>query len=105
MISMKNVDAERFTAGIAEFVERAVKPLAARVRALEADNERLKQLEARVQESEARGIGYEGVWQRAQSYRRGNLCTHRGSLWIALRATDDEPGKSNAWQLGAKGAV
>ncbi len=67
----------------------------------------LRSLSLRVQEIEARGLSYEGTFQRAQSYRRGSAVTHGGSLWIALRQVEagETPGITHgAWQLAAKAA-
>jgi hypothetical protein len=60
-------------------------------------------LEQRLAIAETRGIEYLGVYQRAIDYRRGSVCTHSGSLWIALEETRAVPGEGSAqWQLAAK---
>lgn len=58
----------------------------------------------RLDQLEASGIKFAGVWQRATGYRRGCVVTHQGSAWCAIRDHDEpeEPGKSDAWQLMVK---
>ncbi|CAM5277219.1 hypothetical protein [Rhodanobacter lindaniclasticus] len=51
---------------------------------------------------EAKGITYTGTYQRSAEYKRGDFATHKGSMWHAVRQTQDEPGVSNAWQLAVK---
>lgn len=78
--------------------------------ALDALKERLAEAEAtiaalaeRLAAAEMRGLDYRGVWQKADSYRRGDAVTYDGSLWIALQSVEaDKPGASDAWQLAAK---
>jgi hypothetical protein len=50
---------------------------------------------------ESGGIRYCGVYQRAASYRRGDITTYDGSMWCAVDdvAPSNQPGKSAAWQL------
>lgn len=67
--------------------------------------EKLNELEDRIEQLEAGGIKYCGTWQRAQDYRRGDTCTHAGSLWVALKEAPSgrEPGSDAAfWQLAVK---
>jgi hypothetical protein len=64
---------------------------------------RIKAMEDRLAEAETRGLQYMGIHQRALDYKRGDVVTHGGSLWIALRATGDAPGASDCWQLAVKG--
>jgi hypothetical protein len=59
-------------------------------------------LHKRIVELEGGGIRYAGVWQRAQSYRRGDVTTFEGSMFIALNATAETPGKGGDWQLCVK---
>jgi len=51
---------------------------------------------------EAKGIKYTGTWQRSGEYQRGDLATHKGSMWHAVSSTREEPGASSAWQLAVK---
>jgi hypothetical protein len=60
----------------------------------------IAKLKTRVAELES-GIRYCGVYQRAANYRRGDITTHEGSMWCAVSdvAPNDQPGKSQGWQL------
>ena len=40
-------------------------------------------LRARLEAVEATGIRYQGVYQKAQEYKRGDCCSYDGSMWIA----------------------
>ncbi|TBZ86151.1 transposase [Rhizobium leguminosarum bv. viciae] len=67
---------------------------------------KLKTLAARIEAIEENGIRYQGIFQRAASYGRGDTVTHAGSLWVALRAVPvgTAPGTNSVyWQLAAKG--
>jgi hypothetical protein len=66
---------------------------------------KLKALSARIEALEESGIRYQGVFQRATSYARGDTVTHAGSLWVALKTVPvgNAPGSDSAyWQLAAK---
>jgi hypothetical protein len=66
-------------------------------------DDQVRELRERLSEVESSGIKYCGVFQRAQSYRRGSLVTHDGSAWCAVTdEADGVPGKSDAWQLMVK---
>lgn len=54
---------------------------------------RLHALEARADKSRS-SLAYGGVWQRAISYQEGDVVSHGGSAWVALRKTvkGEEPG-------------
>jgi hypothetical protein len=47
---------------------------------------------------------YRGVWRAAESYRRGDLVSHGGSTWLALRDTEAQPGDGagTGWRLIVK---
>jgi shikimate kinase len=63
----------------------------------------LTELRARVSAVEEHGIVYKGVFQRAQSYRRGHIVTSDGSAWIALvDEAKEKPGTNDDWQLFVK---
>jgi hypothetical protein len=64
----------------------------------------LKPLRDRIAELEASGIRYCGVYQRAADYKRGDVCTHDGSMWVSTCPTPphEVPGKSVCWQLSVK---
>lgn len=64
-----------------------IKPLEGRIAALEAER--------------AKGLHFEGAFQRAQSYQRGALVLHGGHPFVALKAiepADPTPGQSPSWQ-------
>jgi hypothetical protein len=46
---------------------------------------------------------YRGAHEAGAIYRRGELLTDAGSLWLCLHETTDRPGKSHNWRLVAKG--
>ena len=63
-------------------------------------------LKQRIEHIEQRGIEYAGVYQKAQTYRRGVLVSHDDSLWAAVRDAQpgEAPGTSDSpWQLALKG--
>jgi hypothetical protein len=61
-------------------------------------------LRERIDALEATGIRYQGVYQKAQEYRRGDVCTHDGSMWVATCDIPSHqiPGNSSRWQLSVK---
>jgi hypothetical protein len=67
-----------------------------------------KALEARVEALEASAAtmsladSHKGTHQRGVTYRRGDLLTCGGALWLALRDTRERPGASDAWRLVVK---
>jgi hypothetical protein len=82
------------------------KPLACLASELDPLKKEIAKLKERLAEVEQRGLEYVGIFQRAvPSYRRGTVCTHEGSIWIALQDTDADaiPGTSPKWQLAVKG--
>jgi hypothetical protein len=63
----------------------------------------LRPLRERIEQLEAGGLKYVGVYQPAQAYARGSVCTFDGSGFVALRDTiNEKPGSSDAWQLAIK---
>jgi len=50
-----------------------------------------------------KGVIYRGVWQAAEQYGRGDLTTHKGSIWHANEVTRAAPGDGRAWTLAVKG--
>jgi hypothetical protein len=62
---------------------------------------RIRDLEARLKEIEQRGhVEFQGAWQRASSYERGNLVVHDSAVWCATRdSVAERPGDADAWQL------
>ncbi len=84
-------------------IEQAVQNVLV-ARKFERQAEEIKALTKRLEALEEGGIQYRGVYQRAQNYSKGDVATHRGSSWIALRSIKqtEEPGASDGWQLMAK---
>ncbi|MHC1547786.1 hypothetical protein [Phyllobacterium sp. K27] len=80
------------TAGHKEAIQRAFKQRDATI----------EKLVKRIDELEAGGVRYHGVWQAASSYSRGALVTYDGSMWHANESTKEQPGKSKAWTLAVK---
>lgn len=72
---------------VTERVEQATKPLC-----------------ERIMELEKRGVDYKGTYQRATVYRRGDITTFDGSMYVAI--SDIEPNKSpgngGKWVLAVK---
>lgn len=64
----------------------------------------IAELKAQLATIETKGVSFEGVFQRAQSYRRGSMVVYEGSLFAATRSTQpgEIPGANAAWQLAAK---
>jgi hypothetical protein len=86
----------------AEFEADKLRCLVARIDADLA--EKLDALESRIRSIEDRGLKYCGVYQRASTYQRGDVTTHKGALWICLQPTFETPGASDSWQLAVKAA-
>jgi hypothetical protein len=91
-------DGQVFAREIVAAVKEYTAPLFKRIEELEACN---KKLAAQVAELQAGGVRYQGIYQRAQSYRRGDIATHDGSMFCALNdvGPNEPPGRSQAWQL------
>lgn len=83
---------------ISELVFKGLGPALKEIGTLKA---RVKELEANVSSAD-KSMQYRGVWQRSQSYTKGDCSTHRSSLWFCVRETTSEPGTSSDWQLTAK---
>ena len=64
-------------------------------------------LRERIIELEKRGLSYCGVYQRAAVYRRGDVCTHDGSMFVAVAdvAPNQVPGQGGVWVLSVKGTA
>jgi hypothetical protein len=87
-----NFDPIEFAKGVGDFVRDSL-----RIR-----DERIKELERRLGEIEAKGVVYRGVYQRADEYKRGDMVTFKGSVWHANHDTREEPGASEVWQLAVR---
>jgi hypothetical protein len=66
------------------------------VKSLEPILKRIKTLEAQLEQRK-----YFGIWDSGE-YKRHNMVTHAGSLWIALSDTTGKPGETDDWQLAVK---
>jgi hypothetical protein len=68
---------------------------------LKSLNARLALLEARPATLDISAIAdaYKGVWSQAE-YGKGSICTHKGSLWLAMADTSDQPDRApDAWKM------
>lgn len=66
---------------------------------------RMKPLEARIAELEARPEPrYCGVWKADESYQPGNMTTDHGALWYCNQTTTARPGSGagSGWSLAVK---
>lgn len=71
-------------------VGRIVKPLIGRIAALEAANAE-------------KGIRFRGYWREGLMAQKGDATTNDGSLWIAVRDTDETPSAASPdWCLAAR---
>lgn len=63
----------------------------------------LRALRLRVEALESRSIAdaYKGVYDAEAGYRRGEMFSHGGALWLALNDAEpgERPGKSAAFRL------
>jgi hypothetical protein len=65
--------------------------------------ERLRGIDARLDAMQANlADAWVGTHKDGNSYKRGQLVTHSGGLWLALRDTSDRPGTSDALKLIVK---
>lgn len=54
-------------------------------------------------EIERKAFDYTGVHKQGQSYRKGQGCTHDGSIFIAMKDYPGTPGTPNSgWRLACK---
>lgn len=83
---------------LAAAIGQVLRPLIARVAALEA------QLAA-IEQSGLKGFAdlHRGPWREGETYRRSELCAHNGGLWLARANTSARPGEPGAgWELIVK---
>jgi hypothetical protein len=94
LIGWTQAEFKVFLQAIGRFVTDQVKPL----------QEEIAGLKSRIAELEATGIKYVGTYQRAATYKRGDVCNHDGGMWVATCETPPQevPGKSVCWQLSVK---
>ncbi|SRR6266480_3922060 len=86
-MSDKRMDLQKLMEAISGALIEILGPLAERVTALE---------------KQQKAACFRGVFQRAESYQKGNFTTHDGSLWCAVRDEPGTPGDGDGWQLCAK---
>ncbi|MEP7308209.1 MAG: hypothetical protein ABJA98_22115 [Acidobacteriota bacterium] len=67
-------------------------------------NEKIAALETKVAELETRtAVDYVGIWLEKYSYRKGQIVTHKGTIWFCrVDYTMEKPGTSTDWQLMVK---
>ena len=82
----KTVTASAVTDIVAYTVAEAVRPLLARIAALEARPH----------------VRYLGPWKAERSYSAGSMVSDDGSLWHAEKETQARPGSSADWILCVK---
>lgn len=118
------IDAVEFGAQIGQLIREVVAPLKERIADLEAESksvafnksldaetlgeiasvvERLERVESSIAELADNGFRYRGYYRNGDKARRGDAYTHDGSLWYALRSTEDKPCReSNDWNVVAR---
>jgi hypothetical protein len=72
---------------------------------IETQADRIDALERRLAPIEERGLDYQGVWDAGQTYKRGDVCTYDGSMWVCkLAHSGSRPGTDHGstWQLSVK---
>lgn len=91
-------------AGVAAAMKQEIEKIAA---AFEVHRDKRLALEARVEALEKGGNladCYRGTWSEGEHYKRGELATDGGSLWLCLSSTAERPSKSpTCWRLISKG--
>lgn len=86
----KPFDPVRFAKGLHDYIGQVVTPLVQRIAAVE-------------QQSEPNlADAYRGVHTPGNTYARGSLVTHGGSLWLAIEKAEGTPGASPSWRLIVK---
>ncbi|WP_406828696.1 hypothetical protein [Microbulbifer sp. ARAS458-1] len=128
-----NVNMEKFVEGLHSYLSKQIQPLADRVKNLEQGGsggkssakilfdsvrelidkrqkpllKRIEDLESKLESIESKGLDYCGTYQRALRYERGDVVTHKGSMWVHVydSSCNYEPGSSPYWQLAVKGVL
>lgn len=90
------MDIKQMIESMARVVNKVLEPMRADVKALGA---RVAALEAANAEK-----AYFGVYDGDSGYRKHNMVTHGGSMWVALEdaPAGTRPGESDEWQLAVK---
>lgn len=63
---------------------------------------RLQARLAELEQRQAEGMRYAGIWEAGSECQAGDVTTHAGTVWYAHEATTDKPGTTAAWQMMAK---
>ena len=84
------MDPERFASAVANAIDIATAPLLDRIKALESRTDALVD----------RGLEYRGVYEPGIEYKRGDVVTEDGAMWVAKCRTTGRPGVDFAsWTL------
>jgi hypothetical protein len=89
------IDGERFAESVHDYVQRMLGPY----------REAIRDLEKRLEEVEAANLAdaFKGTYDSAHHYKRGDLVTDGGSLWLGIAPNPEgRPGKSGDWRLVVK---
>jgi len=99
--SFKRIQAEHAAAGTQASMQQV---LAASVASLgKFMIGEIKALEDRLAELEKAPLAFKGVHEEGRLYERNSVVTREGSMWVALRATQQRPGDGgDGWQLAVK---
>lgn len=79
---------------IVKLIDRQTAPLLQRIDALES--------ELKASKSQTLADAYQGIWAPGRNYKRGDVSTHDGSVWLAQVDTNTKPGSDADWRLMVK---
>lgn len=82
---------------IRQYTDAALAPLSKRLDALERENAELK-----AAGTTTLADAYQGIWAPGRNYKRGDVSTHDGSVWLAQVDTNTKPGSDAAWRMLVK---
>lgn len=92
-----SLNIEKLVSEIHDYLERAFKPVSEDMRDLRRRVEELEKAQPNLADS------YKGTHDKWTTYKRGNLVTDAGALWLCVAPeTEDKPGKGAGWRLIAK---
>jgi hypothetical protein len=100
---MSELSPDDFADVVVTAIKAALAPIVARLKAAE---DMIADLRAELRtKAAAPGVEWAGTWKRETTFRRGQLTTHRGGLWLARRSsTGTTPGDDgDAWVLAMRG--
>ena len=88
--TMSDIDMLEYSKEMGAIIRDAIKPLKDRIAVLERD-------------IADRGIRFRGYWRDGLAVKKGDATTNDGSLWIAVRDTDETPSAASPdWCLAAR---